>query len=145
MADTESSNDDVGSETTEVKMSRAVADLDHKNPYRKLCLKLVRKPAFDLFIQGCILFNTLLMCLKWAPGPSNVRAASIGGDPTWDYLATWHGLTLMVLNIVLTAIFAFESIVKVRERSRQAPLGHACRDGPRVVTIASGATWPCLP
>jgi hypothetical protein len=100
-------------EDAEEVMEREMKLLAHENKYRQMCLELIKIKRFDMFIQGCILFNTLLMCLKWAPGPTNNLEASVSGDPTWGYLETWHGVLMMVLNILLTTIFTAESIIKV--------------------------------
>ena len=100
-------------EDPEKATSRAMAQLEHSNKFRQLCLDLVRRKGFDYFIQGCILFNTLLMCLKWAPQPQNPLELSVAGDPKWDYLTKGHWFFLTVFNILLTLIFTMETVVKV--------------------------------
>ena len=114
MADADADNGPKDEETDPAaELEKAMKSLEHTNGCRRMCLTLMRMPKFDFFVQGCILFNTLLMCLKWVPGPSDSLSISVSGNPTWDYLETWHGVLLMSLNILLTSIFTLESLIKV--------------------------------
>jgi len=101
-------------EDVEVATARAMESL--KWPDSKLrqnCLELVRVKQFDYFIQGCILFNTLLMCLKWAPQPDNWLKMDIFTIAQWDYLPEPYWFFLTSMNVILTLVFAAEMIIKI--------------------------------
>jgi len=107
--DEENEEDEVGEEA----VAKAVASLSHTNPFRQMCLDLVKNKYFDYFISGCIIFNTVVMAIKFAPQPTDPIRMSIYTDAQWDYLPFGYFLLLLVLNITLTAIFTFETIIKL--------------------------------
>ena len=100
-------------EDIELATERAMEAMSHENKIRQGCLDLVKMKSFDYFIQGCILFNTLLMCLKWAPQPTNYVVFSIDTVAQWDYLPEGYWFFLTTMNILLTLIFTAESIIKI--------------------------------
>jgi hypothetical protein len=63
--------------------------------WRRTWYNLVRKPAFENFIMGCILVNTVVMCLRKA-----------GMSP--DY-----SMGLEVANYIFAAIFTIEMVLKL--------------------------------
>ena len=96
-------------------LAKEAATLKHSNPLRQACLNLCKNKYFDWFIQGCIIFNTLVMTAKYAPQPTGERILTMSIDTIakWDYLPESYFLILMVCNLILTSIFTFESIVKI--------------------------------
>ncbi len=100
-------------EDVEKEVAKAMAALQHDSPCRQRCLDLVKLKEFDYFIQGCILFNTLLMCLKWAPQPSSYVSFSIHEEALWDYLPEAYWFFLTSMNVILTTIFTAEMFIKL--------------------------------
>mmetsp|Transcript_31861 Transcript_31861/g.83285 ORF Transcript_31861/g.83285 Transcript_31861/m.83285 type:complete len:1767 (+) Transcript_31861:80-5380(+) len=114
MAGREDDEPEEKEEDVEKMTERAIKELSWPDSkLRQMCLDLVKIRQFDYFIQGCILFNTLLMCLKWAPQPANPVALSIAFDAQWDYLPEEWWFFLTTMNILLTLIFAVETAVKI--------------------------------
>ena len=103
-------------------LARCIANLHHANPFRQACLDLIRWPPFDAAVIVCILINTLVMMLKWVPGPSNPLEISINLDD-WntDYLSNGYFIMLNSLNTFLTLLFACESAIKIIALGRLFP------------------------
>jgi len=98
----------------EVEAAKEAALLSHDNKFRQQCLNLVRWKPYDYFIQGCIIFNTIVMMCKATPSPrSYIEASMAPHEAHWDYMMYEHFWVLSGFNIVLTLIFTFESVVKV--------------------------------
>ena len=64
-------------------------------------------------ITGCIILNTLIMCLKVSPRPSLQLSASITTSPAFDYMEPGFFGFLFWSNIILTTVFLCESILKI--------------------------------
>ena len=80
------------------------------------------------------------MAIKFAPQPTDPIRMSIYTDAQWDYLPFGFFLLLLVLNITLTAIFTFETIIKL------IGLGRNRREGPhRTPPSLSDAPPPSSP
>ena len=106
----------VKEESGEEATQNAIAELNHESGFRQMCLNLVKNKYFDWFVQGCILFNTLVMMLKYSPQPvGSTRTIAINTvtDAKWDYLPQPYFWMLTIINIVLTGIFTFEMFVKM--------------------------------
>merc|ERR1719478_61727 len=106
----------VKEESGEEATQNAILELSHENGFRQMCLNLVKNKYFDWFVQGCILFNTLVMMLKYSPQPvgsTRVDCIATVTDSKWDYLPQGTFWAMTVINIVLTGIFTFESTVKI--------------------------------
>uniref|UniRef100_A0A7S2IRG1 Ion transport domain-containing protein n=1 Tax=Haptolina brevifila TaxID=156173 RepID=A0A7S2IRG1_9EUKA len=97
----------------EIALANMIQDLKHKNKLRQICLDLVKWKPFDYFIQGCILFNTLIMMMTYRPRPENNIVASISGSSRWDYLPYGYFWFLNSMNIILTLVFTVETVVKI--------------------------------
>jgi hypothetical protein len=65
------------------------------NPIRKFCFKVVLHPAFDWIILAFILMNTIVLTLDWYLIPDSI-----------SYIVS-------ILNIIFTAIFTIEAILKI--------------------------------
>jgi hypothetical protein len=105
-------------ESGEAQTNAALRELSHTDPVRKFCLALVKNKYFDWFVQGCIVLNTFLMMVKTAPYPA--MRSNRGIDPNLssdlrnsDYMQYGLWLFLTVMNLLLTGVFTFESIVKI--------------------------------
>jgi hypothetical protein len=114
MADNSDGEKEEPEEDIEKVTERAIAELSWPDSkLRQMCLDLCKLKNFDMFIQCCIVFNTILMCLKWAPAPTNPVELSINFDPQWDYLPKEYWFFLTAMNIILTLIFTVETLVKI--------------------------------
>ena len=106
----------VKEESGEEATQAAIATLEHKSAFRQMCLNLVKNKYFDWFVQGCIVFNTLVMMLKYSPQPigsTRYIAINTETDSKWDYLPSTFFWIMASINLLLTAIFTFESVVKI--------------------------------
>ena len=110
-ADSDDTNPD--EESSEEVLARQIEMMKHGNIIRQRCLDIIRFKYFNYFIQGCILLNTLLMCLKAAPQPANFVAMDIHTIPKWDYLPVPFFWFLAIFNIILTLVFVAELVLKM--------------------------------
>jgi hypothetical protein len=76
---------EAGSEDRAQTLARAVAEIRHTNPLRRLCLRLCTHVRFDAVIIGCILLNLVVMMLEFPPKQPDAFAASGASDRT-DYM-----------------------------------------------------------
>jgi len=104
----------VKEEEGQVLLEKELRTLKYSNKFRQAALNLVKHKYFDWFVQGCIVTNTTLMILKYAPTPMEPRFISIDLT-TWnsDYLPEGYFMFIFVSNFTLTIIFTFESMLKI--------------------------------
>ena len=85
--DVEETEDDVpDAEGGEKGVLKALRAMKHSNVIRQRCLELVRWKYFDVFIQSCIVINTVVMAAKFSPRPTAQLAQSIVYSSQWDYM-----------------------------------------------------------
>ena len=102
-----------GAADTQEETELSIQTLTHQNRWRQAILDFVRWPVFDRCMIACILGNTVVMMVKWVPGPSDVLTLSVNAkNANWDYMPVEVFLVLSMSNLVFTAIFFFESLLK---------------------------------
>ena len=112
--DVEETEDDVpDAEGGEKGVLKALRAMKHSNVIRQRCLELVRWKYFDVFIQSCIVINTVVMAAKFSPRPTAQLAQSIVYSSQWDYMPAAYYQFLNISNIFLTFIFACECVIKI--------------------------------
>merc|ERR1740115_483363 len=106
----EAAEDDSGEEEVdqEEAVKDALKDLHHSNAVRERCLFIAKTQAFERFITVCILLNTVVMMMNFAPRTPTQDAYTypVGElKEEYGYLPTSYFWTLWSFNTVLTIIF----------------------------------------
>ena len=65
------------------------------NPFRDFCIDIVTHKAFDLFIMGCIIGNTVVLAIKWYIMP------------------LWVVSVIELVNYIFMVIFTLEAVLKI--------------------------------
>jgi Ca2+-binding EF-hand superfamily protein len=75
--------------------------LSHTNYFRKICLRLIKRKAFDMVILIAILFNSIVLAIEDYQ------------DPDRDNNPTFRNQIVDSSEMLFTVIFTFECVVKV--------------------------------
>jgi hypothetical protein len=115
----QANEDELGKEEEvdqEQAITAAVLLLEHTNPMRKKCLHIARSKWFERGIMCCILINTVIMMMQFAPRTPSPDAYSypVGElKAEYGFMPTPYFWFLWVMNTILTVIFTVEAVIKL--------------------------------
>jgi len=97
-------------ENEEEAVSKAAEGIRHKSKFRQWCLEMITDRRFDLTITGCILANTVIMCIDFYPPTPDKFCDDCAMTQYKPPALFW---TLFALNTILTVIFTIETCMKL--------------------------------
>lgn len=104
----------------EEELAEAANEIQHKNPFRQLCLVLAKSKWVSRVMMGAVLLNTLVLMIFFFPEYPDRYLTSKGADnlnsealKCTQYLPKEYYYTLWSFNAVLTLAFIFESSIKI--------------------------------
>ena len=115
----QANEDELGKEEEvdqEQAITAAVLLLKHTNPMRKKCLHIARSKWFERGIMCCILINTVIMMMQFAPRTPSPDAYSypVGElKAEYGFMPTPYFWFLWVMNTILTVIFTVTTAMRV--------------------------------